>query len=295
MMQREVVMISVLAVLVLFLIEYLAMRTGTENFSFLQEQQRCSSGCSSRKEHVVGDISNVAMAPPSVPEMSTHSSVPVTLSSPVPVMSTNSPVPVMSTNSPVPVMSTNSPVPVTFATPSITSDNQTMGSSDLLSTINELNNSVNELKNRVNNMSTSTTVTELNSKDAYNHSLKVRAGMDSYNNSLKERAGIDRSITREEQGNILSDMGYHDYHHLPIAENYTHRSDDFGYNFLPPSEWYPQPAFPPVCVTEQKCPVCPVYTIGAPVDVKEWSNSTRITQPDNINLKFVKERLNSGR
>lgn len=93
---------------------------------------------------------------------------------------------------------------------------------------------------------------------------------------------------------ITNEMPYTDYNHLPLAEQ--NKGDfEYGYSFLPPEKWYPQPPVPPVCVAEKKCPVCPVFTTGTPVDVKEWNASRRIMPPDNINTDYIKEKLNSGR
>ena len=64
---------------------------------------------------------------------------------------------------------------------------------------------------------------------------------------------------------------------------------------MPPEKWYPQPPMPPVCVSEKRNNVCPIYTIGTPVDVKEWNASRRIMPNDNINIKYIKDKLNSGR
>ena len=102
--------------------------------------------------------------------------------------------------------------------------------------------------------------------------------------------------TRYEDDVITSDLPYSDdAHHLPLPDNYNTSSFEYGDSFLPPEKWYPTPPFPPVCVSEKRCPVCPVYTIGTPIDVKEWHESCKITPPAGINTKFIKERLNAGR
>lgn len=106
---------------------------------------------------------------------------------------------------------------------------------------------------------------------------------------------IERDGSRQEDGVIIDDMQYDtDYNHLPMAKGFDSTDYEYGYSYLPPKDWYPQPPFPPVCVTDKQCPVCPVYTTGTPIDVKEWNDSIRITPPDNINTKFIK-KLNAGR
>lgn len=104
----------------------------------------------------------------------------------------------------------------------------------------------------------------------------------------KERDGC-----RWKDGEIANELKYTDYNHLPMADN--NNNYEYGYSFLPPEKWYPQPPFPPVCVTNVKSPIVPVFTTGSPVDVKEWNSTLRITPPDNINVAYIKEKLNSGR
>lgn len=107
---------------------------------------------------------------------------------------------------------------------------------------------------------------------------------------------IESEGSRAKDGEMLTDLPYDtDFHHLPMADDYKSSMDELGYWFLPPEKWYPTPPFPPVCVSEKKCPVCPIYTTGAPIDVKEWNTTLRVTQPDRINTTYVKEKLNSGR
>ena len=102
--------------------------------------------------------------------------------------------------------------------------------------------------------------------------------------------------TREEVGTMNADneMLYTDYFIMPITKE-DEKSFEEGYSMLPPSKWYPVPPHPPVCVTDKKCPVCPVLTSGAPVDLKEWNDSRRITPGDVINIDYAKDKLNSGR
>ena len=88
-------------------------------------------------------------------------------------------------------------------------------------------------------------------------------------------------------------LNYIDFNTLPNSPS----TDIFspGHSYLPPINWYPTPAHPPVCVTEKQCPVCPVYTEGTNIDLLNWDNSRRISPPDNINTQFIESKLNSGR
>ena len=111
----------------------------------------------------------------------------------------------------------------------------------------------------------------------------------------KPMKGVERDITRQESGMINNEIEYTDYNHLPLADGYDVGSFEYGYSFLPPEKWYPEPPFPPLCVSEKRCPVLPSYTTGTPLDVKEWNEARRVTPPDNIKTKYIKEKLNSGR
>jgi hypothetical protein len=103
------------------------------------------------------------------------------------------------------------------------------------------------------------------------------------------------SIGSREKDDVMSDeIKYYDLNSLPI-EGINSGSFEYGYSFLPPDRWFPVPAHPPICVCEKRCPVMPIPTAGLPVDLKDWNQTRRITQPDTINTSYVKEKLNSGR
>ncbi len=100
---------------------------------------------------------------------------------------------------------------------------------------------------------------------------------------------------RRIEGELDDEIPYSDYNHLPIAAGYKSHDYEYGYSFLPPEKWYPQPPRPPICVTEKRCPVCPVTADGTPTDVKEFHSSRRITPPDLINTDYIGDKLNAGR
>ena len=85
---------------------------------------------------------------------------------------------------------------------------------------------------------------------------------------------------------------YKDYNHIPVPKDYISSYDDYGYSFLPPEKWYPQPPNPPVCISDKVCPVCPGLTTGSNMELKQWDNARNIIQPDHINVKYIKQNLN---
>ena len=88
-----------------------------------------------------------------------------------------------------------------------------------------------------------------------------------------------------ENNYIINDVESTDYNHLPIPDDYDTNLYEYGYSFLPPEKWYPQPPNPPVCVTSKRCSVCPSLSQGTPIDVKEWNTSRKITAPINIDSR----------
>jgi hypothetical protein len=119
----------------------------------------------------------------------------------------------------------------------------------------------------------------------------------SYKINVQRRSPDIRQVGSRAEDGVMrrSEMDYDikSYHIIP--QNVDTGNFEFGYSFLPPKDWYPTPPFPPVCVTEKQCPVCPAYTSGTNLELKEWNNSRRITPPDEINVRYVEEKLNSGR
>jgi hypothetical protein len=105
---------------------------------------------------------------------------------------------------------------------------------------------------------------------------------------------IEREGDRYNDGVIDTENEYSDYNMLPMSDDNT-GNFEYGYSFMPPEKWYPQPPHPPICVSNTKTNVMPIYTTGTPIDVKEWNESRRIMPPDNINTKYIKQKLNSGK
>ncbi len=137
-----------------------------------------------------------------------------------------------------------------------------------------------------NNVTISDNINTLDNTNKHDYKSDVRLA--SAND--KQREGC-----RWKDGELINDLPYTDYNHLPMADEYNNQDYEYGYSFMPPSKWYPTPPFPPVCVTNRPSDVSPLLTTGSPVDVKEWNTSLRITPPDNINIDYIKDKLNSGR
>jgi len=90
-------------------------------------------------------------------------------------------------------------------------------------------------------------------------------------------------------------FSYIDLNSLPNVSPLNTGSFEQGYSYLPPSQWFPVPPHPPVCVAEKQCPVCPVTSSNTTLDLKEWDSSRRVSPPDQINVQAIEQKLNSGR
>lgn len=68
--------------------------------------------------------------------------------------------------------------------------------------------------------------------------------------------------------NQVDNSEFVDFNTMP-SDNGLDIDSEYGESFLPPSKWYPVPPHPPICKTDNKCPVCPIYTTGTLADLRE--------------------------
>lgn len=113
--------------------------------------------------------------------------------------------------------------------------------------------------------------------------------------SIKPQINIQTEPTQMKSSDVISDelvYNYVDFNQIPYDDSKS--NFEYGYSFIPPTNWFPVPTHPPVCVTTRRHNVCAIPTSGTDLNLKEWNSSRRISQPDNINVKYIKEKLNSG-
>lgn len=99
---------------------------------------------------------------------------------------------------------------------------------------------------------------------------------------------------RRIEGPLDDELPYSDFNHLPVAAGYKSYDYEYGLSYIPPEKWYPQPVRPPICVTDNRSPVCPM-TSEKFADLKEFHSSRRITGPYQLNTDYVNDKMNSGR
>jgi hypothetical protein len=94
---------------------------------------------------------------------------------------------------------------------------------------------------------------------------------------------------------LTNELKYGDYNYIgPINKGMINKE----YTFVSPTNWYPIPPHPPVCVTNKSCTTCPVQ-ISNGKDYMQWANwedfdqARRFTGDMGINIDYVKNVLNN--
>jgi hypothetical protein len=94
---------------------------------------------------------------------------------------------------------------------------------------------------------------------------------------------------------LNSELKYGDYNYIgPLNKGMINKA----YTFINPTNWYPIPPFPPVCVTNKRCTTCPIqitdgkdYMSWAPLE--DFDNARRFTGDMGINIDYIKNVLNN--
>lgn len=69
---------------------------------------------------------------------------------------------------------------------------------------------------------------------------------------------------------------------------------EHGYTYLQTDKWNAPDYDNTVCKIENKCNICEEDYEGYPVDVSKWNHSRKILPRDNININYIKDKLNTG-
>lgn len=113
----------------------------------------------------------------------------------------------------------------------------------------------------------------------------------------KNELDYDGQVITDENIYQFDDFNYINANQLYIPTDYKTKEEDYGRNYIPPELWYKnnRRLNLPVCVpANHRCTVKDNLTSGYPVDVIEWHESRKVLNPDGINLKYVKEKLNTN-
>jgi len=95
------------------------------------------------------------------------------------------------------------------------------------------------------------------------------------------------------------DTVYSDINNLPVPKDYKYSINEYGYSFLPPSQWFDKPSRAPLCVIDNPedrnkvaYTLVPGATSGLPINIKDFDKSRRFTGSAEINTNYISEKLN---
>lgn len=75
-----------------------------------------------------------------------------------------------------------------------------------------------------------------------------------------------------------------------FTNNFTH-----GFSNLATDKWRPPQYDNSICKIEEKCNTCENDFEGYPVDVTNWDQTRKILPRDNININYLRDKLNGGK
>jgi hypothetical protein len=94
---------------------------------------------------------------------------------------------------------------------------------------------------------------------------------------------------------LNSELKYGDYNYIgPLNKGMINKA----YTFISPTNWYPIPPFPPVCVTNKRCTTSPVVISDGNdymnfAALEDFDNARRFTGDMGINIDYIKNVLNN--
>jgi hypothetical protein len=96
-----------------------------------------------------------------------------------------------------------------------------------------------------------------------------------------------REVIRKNYQDDMRFTNTHEFNTVPLG------SQIYSYTYLPPENWFRAYERPPVCISDQKCPVCPTISSGSSmVGLMEFDAASNITGPLGIDTKYIEHKLN---
>lgn len=113
--------------------------------------------------------------------------------------------------------------------------------------------------------------------------------------SGKNELDYDGNVITDENIYQFDDFNYINANQLYIPTDYKTKEEDYGRNYIPPEIWYKnnRRLNLPVCVpANHRCTIKDNLTSGYPLDNVEWHSARKITNPQGISVKYIKENSN---
>ena len=99
--------------------------------------------------------------------------------------------------------------------------------------------------------------------------------------------------------NLNSDINYSIYSKQQteplgkFSKDFTNKFE-YGFQYLNTNKWKPPEYETNICKIDEKCSYCDDDIEDYPVDVSKWNYSRKILPRDNINIKYIEDKLNKG-
>jgi len=105
---------------------------------------------------------------------------------------------------------------------------------------------------------------------------------------------------RSEKYNKNHDMNYNIYtkeETTPLGSFTDDFTNSFthGFSNLATNKWRPPQYDNPICKIEEQCNTCNNEFEGYPVDLTNWDHTRKILPKDNININYLRDKLNGGK
>jgi len=136
--------------------------------------------------------------------------------------------------------------------------------------------------------------------DKFNKAFeKNKSSKKEYKQKINKKYKKFLNVNASNQYDKHSDMNYSKYSERQteplgkFSKDFTNNFDH-GFSYLKTDKWKPPQYDNTVCKIEKKCDYCEEDYEGYPVDVSKWNYSRKILPRDNINLKYIEDKLNTG-
>ena len=136
--------------------------------------------------------------------------------------------------------------------------------------------------------------------DEFNKRFEMsKANQSEYKQKLNEEYKKYLNIRASKKYNKDHDMKYSIYSNKQtqplgqFSKDFTN-SFDHGFSYLQTDKWSVPEYDNSVCKIDEKCNYCEEDYEGYPVDVSKWNYSRKVLPRDNINIQYIKDKLNTG-
>jgi hypothetical protein len=106
---------------------------------------------------------------------------------------------------------------------------------------------------------------------------------------LNDREQKARQIIRSKYKDEMQYTNTHEFNTIPLG------SQIYSYTYLPPENWFRAYERPPVCISNDTCPVCPVVVNGnSTAELMEFDTMANQKMPMGIDVNYVQQKLNQN-